>query len=162
MYQASPNLRHPANREDIPYAPHHAKVPSKRIIPRRCIWPVRQILMKLEIEASGFDGAQAFRHADHVGDTIALLDTEADLAVMRVGVVVCVCHKPFVDAEDTAGFKDTVDLGVHAFEGGRVHGGFDGVDGVEAFGRKRHLLVRIYELGCLRVAVELERVKYVP
>lgn len=96
--------------------------------------------MDLELEPRGLDGAQAFRDGDHVGDAVALLDAEADLAVAGVGVVVGVCHEPFVDAEDAAGLEDAEDLRVDALEGGGVHGGFDGVDGVEGGVWEGHLL----------------------
>lgn len=49
-----------------------------------------------------------------------------------VGGVVGVGHYPLVDAEDGAWFEDAEDLGVDAFEGGRVDGGFDGVGCVES------------------------------
>lgn len=44
-----------------------------------------------------------------------------------VGRVVGIGHHPFVDAEDAAGFEDAEDLGVDAFEGGGVDGGFNGI-----------------------------------
>ena len=56
--------------------------------------------------------------------------------MLGVGIVVLVGHQPFVDAEDAAGLEDAEDLRVDAFEGRRVHGGFDGVDGVERIGRE--------------------------
>ena len=96
--------------------------------------------MKFELEAGGFDGGKAFRDAHHIADAVALLDAEADFAVVRIRVVVGVGHEPFVDAEHAAGFQDTEDLAVDAFERGGVDGGFDSVDGVEGIGGKGHLL----------------------
>jgi len=75
---------------------------------------------------------ESFFPRDHVGDAVAALDAQADFAVAFVGRVVGVGHHPLVDAEDAAGFEDAEDLGVDAFEGGGVDGGFDGVGGVES------------------------------
>ena len=61
----------------------------------------------------------------------------------RVVVIVVVCHEPFVDAEDAAGLEDAEDLGVDAFEGGGVDGGFDCVDCVEGVFGEGHLLVGV-------------------
>ena len=69
-----------------------------------------------------------------------MFDAESYFPVVWVRVIVVISHEPFVDAEDAAGFEDAVDLGVDSFEGGGVHGGFDGVDAVEGVVWEGHLL----------------------
>ena len=133
-------LRHPRDRDQIPQAPHHPQVPVQRVVPRFRVLPVGQVLVEFQFETGGFDGGESFGDADHVADAVALLDSQADLAVVRVGVVVGVGHEPFVDAEDAAGLEDAEDLAVDAFEGRGVDGGFDGVDSVEGIRGKGHLL----------------------
>jgi len=125
------NFRQPRNSEDIPHTPNGTEITREWIIPGPRVRPIRQILVELEYEARGLYGGQSFRDLDHVRDAVTLLDVKADSAVVGVVVVVGVGHKPFVDAEDATRFEDAVDLGVDAFEGGGVDGGFDGVDGVE-------------------------------
>lgn len=67
----------------------------------------------------------------HVGDAVAALDPEADLAVALVARVVGIGHDPFIDAEDAAWLEHAEDLGVDAFEGRGVDGGLNGVGSVE-------------------------------
>lgn len=141
MRHRPPHLRHPRNGYHVAHTPRHPQIPIQRVIPRSRVRPVRQVLVHLELEPCGLNGAQAFGDGDHVGDAVALLDAEADLAVARVGIVVRVGHEPFVDAKDAARFEDAEDLRVDTLQGGGVHGGFDGVDGVEGIVREGHLLV---------------------
>ena len=140
MRHKPPHLRHPRYRHQIPHTPRHPQIPIQRIIPRPRIHPIRQILTYLQLKPCCFHGGDSFGDGHHVGDPVALFDTEADFAVVGVAAGVGGCHEPFVDGEDAAGFEDAVDLGVDAFEGGGVDGGFDGVDGVEGGGGEGHLL----------------------
>lgn len=76
-------------------------------------------------------GGNGFGLGGEVGDSVAELDAVPDGAVVRVEWGIGGGEHPFVEGEDTAGFENAVDLGVHGRKRGGVEGGFDGVDGVE-------------------------------
>ena len=105
--------------------------------------------MQLQLETSGFDSSDALGNAHHIGYSITLLDTESDFTVMFVGVIIIVGHEPFIDAKDATRLEDTVDLAVHTFEGGSVHGGFNGIDAVEGVFWERHLLFSVSRFSFL-------------
>lgn len=133
-------FRHTCNRDHIPQRLRHAQIPIEGVIPGPGVFACSEVFVEFELKAGGSDGLEALGDADHVRDSVALLDSKADAAVLGVVVVVGICHEPFVNAEDAAGFEHAENLGVDALEGGGVHGGFDCIDGVKAVVWEGHLL----------------------
>jgi hypothetical protein len=64
----------------------------------------------------------------------------ADLSMLWVVIIVVIGHEPLVNPEYTSGLEDLEDFGIDVFQRWVVSSGFDGVDGVEGFRRKWHLL----------------------
>lgn len=92
-----------------------------------------------ELKASPFEGGQALGDFDHVADTVTLLNPQPAGAVLRIVIVILICHQPFVYAEDSTGFQHSEDLLVYALQAWCVHGRFNRVHGVEAVFREAHL-----------------------
>lgn len=135
-------LGHPEYRECIAERLQVPHLAGQRPVPWHGVGALREVLVLEQLEASGLHGIEALLDWHHVGDAVAELNGEADLAVLGVVVVVVVGHEPFIHAKDTAGLEDAEDFTVDAFELGSVDGGLDGVDGVEGVIRKGHLLER--------------------
>ena len=130
---------HPGDGQEVPGGRHVLEGAREGEVPGDLVGSVGQILVVLELEAGVADGVQTLGDADHVGDAVTLLDTETNLAVLGVVVVVLISHKPLVHAEDAAGLQHAQDLLVHALELGGVDGGLNGVDGIEAIVGEAHL-----------------------
>ena len=122
---------HPHIPQQIPQVLRARQVARQRRVPRPPVRLLREVLFVLDDETRCAHRRERFSPRHHVGDAVAALDAEADLAVALVGRVVGVGHDPLVDAEDAAWLEHAEDLGVEAFEGRGVDGGFDGVGGVE-------------------------------
>lgn len=140
MGDTAADLGHAGDGEEVVDGAHVLEVARERVVPGGGVRALGQVLVQLELEAGGFDGGDALGDGHHVGDAVALLDAEADLAVVLVVVVVLVGHEPLVDAKDAAGLEHAVDLAVDALQRGGVHSGLDGVDAVEGVIREGHLL----------------------
>ena len=125
------NLAHPHISQQIPQVLRTRQVARQRRVPRPPVRLLREILFVLNDKTRFAHRRESFFPRHHVGDAVAALDAEADLAVALVARVVGVGHDPFVDAEDAAWLEHAEDLRVDAFEGRGVDGGFDGVGGVE-------------------------------
>ena len=67
------DLGHARDGQQVTEALRHAQVAVERVVPWARVIAVGQILVHLQLEASGLDGAQALGHAHHVGDAVALL-----------------------------------------------------------------------------------------
>lgn len=130
---------HAGNGEEVPGGAHVLEGARQRVVPRNGVGASSQVLVVLHLEASVLHSLDTLRDADHVGDTITLLDTETDATVLGIVVVVLVGHEPLVDGEGTAGLEDTEDLAVDTDELGGVDGGLNGVDSVEAVVGEVHL-----------------------
>lgn len=139
MNETTAPPRHPGDGEEVPRRGHVLERTSKRVVPGDRIRAISQVLVVEEIKASVLDGSQALGHLDHVGDTVSLLNTKTDCAVLRVVVVVLVGHEPFVDTENTTRLEHTLDFLVDTDELGRVDSGLDGVDSVEGVVGELHL-----------------------
>jgi hypothetical protein len=128
-------------RLDVP------ELTSQRPVPGEGIGTVREILVVEHLKARVVNGSDTLRDLAHVGNTITLLDTQSNLTVAEVVVVVLVSHEPLVHTEDTAGLKNSEDLAVDALESGSVHGSLDSINGIETVVGERHLLTT--ELACI-------------
>lgn len=137
--EATAPPRHAGNGEEVPGRGHVLERTSKRVVPGDRIRAISQVLVVEELEASALNGSQALGHLDHVGDTVSLLNTKTDCAVLGVLVVVLVGHEPLVDTEDTTRLEHTLDLLVDSDELGGVDGGLDSVDSVEGVVGELHL-----------------------
>lgn len=131
---------HADNGEDIANGLDVAELTSQRPVPGEGVRAVCQILVVQHLKAGVVDGGNTLRDLAHVGDTITLLDTQSDLTVVEVVVVVVVGHEPLVNTKDTTGLEDTEDLAVDALESRGVDSSLDSVDGIKAVVRERHLL----------------------
>jgi hypothetical protein len=133
------DVGHTDERGEVPDALHVLELAADGPVPGQLVGAVGQVLVDLELEAGGLHGGDGNLDLLHVADTITELNAQADLAVVRIVVVVFVGHQPLVDAEDAAGLENAEDLAVDALETGSVDGGLDGVDGVEGVVREVHL-----------------------
>lgn len=140
MHKATSELGHAGDGWEIPERLHILEVSSNRVVPWSNICAFGQILVVDELETSGLNGADALGDGNHIGDTVALLNTDANLAVADVVDVVAVGHQPLVNTKDTTWLKSAVDLAVDALEGLSVDGGLNGVDGIESLVGELHLL----------------------
>lgn len=132
-------VRHAGDGEDVTDGLDVAHLARQGPVPGVGVGAVGKILVVQHLEAGGLHGVEGLGDLAHVGDAVALLDAEADLAVVQVVVVVLVGHEPLVDAKDAAGLEDAEDLAVDALERGGVDGSLDGVDGVERVVGEAHL-----------------------
>ena len=130
---------HAGNGDEVPKGTHVLEGTGQRVVPRGSVRAGSEILMVLELEAGVLHGLDTLGDADHVGDTVTLLDTETDTAVLGVVVVVIVGHQPLVDTEGAAGLEDAENLRVDTDQLGSVHGGLNGVNGIEAVVGELHL-----------------------
>jgi hypothetical protein len=140
--ESTSELGHTENRGDVANGADVLELTRQRPVPWVRVVPVSQIFVVLHLEASSLHGSERNLDFLHVGDTITNLDTETNLAVVRVVVVVLVRHEPLIDAKDTTGLEDAEDLAVDTLEGGCVHSSLDSVDSVEGVVRERHLLTK--------------------
>ena len=134
------SLGHTSKSGEVPDAAHVLELTGKRPVPGVGVVTVCKILVDLKLETSSLHGSKSNLNLLHVGNTITDLDTETDLTVMGVVVVVSISHEPFVNTKDTAGLQDAEDLGVNALEGRSVDGSLNGVDGIESVLGEGHLL----------------------
>lgn len=130
---------HAGDGDKVPDGTHVLEGAGQRVVPGGSVGAGSEILVVLELETGVLHGLDTLGDADHVGDTVALLDTETDAAVLGVLVVVLVGHQPLVDTEGAAGLENAEDLRVDANQLGSVHSSLDGVDGVEAVVGELHL-----------------------
>lgn len=130
---------HADNGEEVPDGTHVLEGARQRVVPWGGVRALSQILVVEEIETSILHGLDTLGDADHVGDTVTLLDTQTDATVLGVVVVVLVSHEPLVDTEGTTGLQDTEDLRVDTDQIGGVDGSLNGVDSVEAVVGELHL-----------------------
>lgn len=138
--QAASDLGHSGNGWEIPDRLHVLEVASNWEVPwSGILGSLGEILVVLEDEASSLDGTETLRDADHVGDTVALLDTETNLTVTDVVDVVLVGHEPLVDTEDSAWLQNVEDLGIDTLERLCVDGSLNGIDGIEGLWCESHL-----------------------
>lgn len=135
---ASP-LSHAHNGEDVVDALDVAELARKRPVPREGIRAISKILVVQHLETGRLHGSETLGNLAHVGDTITLLNTEADLAVADVVVVIFLSHQPLVNTEDTTRLEHTEDLAVDALQSGGVASSLNGVDGVERVVGEGHL-----------------------
>ena len=112
---------------------------TKRVVPGDRVATLRNILVELELEPGGLDGAETLGDSDHVGDSVTNLNPVLQLTMVLVLGVVPVGHEPFVYTEDSTGLQDLEDLGVDTLETGGVDSGFNGVHGVEGVLGEVHL-----------------------
>mmetsp|Transcript_24329 Transcript_24329/g.71614 ORF Transcript_24329/g.71614 Transcript_24329/m.71614 type:complete len:227 (-) Transcript_24329:749-1429(-) len=112
---------------DLP-AGHEGRVPglATRVVVKRGVARVQHL------EAHVLERGDHLLGLGHVREPVPLLDLLLDLAVRRVVGVVLVREAPLVAGEDRAGLEHPLDLRVDALAHGRVAGGLDGVDRVEA------------------------------
>ena len=134
------DLGHAKDGRDIANGGDVLQLARQRPVPGVGVVTVRKILVVLHDEASSLHGGKSDLDLLHVGDTVTNLDTETDLTVVGVVVVVRIGHEPLVDTEDTAGLQYTEDLAVDTLEGGGVDSSLDGVNSIEGVVRERHLL----------------------
>lgn len=130
---------HTGNGEKVPRGSHVLERTGERVVPRNRVRTVGQILVVDEVETSVADSLKALRNLDHVGDTVTLLDTKTDLAVLSVVVVIFVCHEPLVDTEHTTGLQHTEYLLVDTLQLRSVDSRLDGVDSIEGVVWEAHL-----------------------
>lgn len=143
MDQTTANLGHSEDGGHIAERADVLELARKGPVPWVGVVALSEILVVLHDEASSLHGRQRNLNLLHVGDTVTDLDSETDLTVVGVVVVVGVRHEPLVDTEYTAGLQNAENLAVDALERGGVDSGLDGVDGVEGVVRERHLLVKL-------------------
>lgn len=134
------SLGHTSKSGEVPDAAHVLELTGKRPVPGVGVVTVCKILVDLKLETGSLHGSKSNLNLLHVGNTITDLDTETDLTVVGVVVVVSISHEPFVNTEDTAGLQDAENLGVNALEGRSVDGSLNGVDGIESVLGEGHLL----------------------
>ncbi|KAI6771855.1 hypothetical protein HG531_009480 [Fusarium graminearum] len=139
---------HAHNGEEVTDSLDVAELTSQRPVPGKGVGAIRKILVVEHFEARVVDGSDTLRDLAHVGNTITLFDTQSNLTVAEVVVVVLVSHEPLVHTEDTTGLKNTENLAVDALESGSVNGGLNGINGIEAVVGERHLLP--WELACIQ------------
>ncbi len=132
-------LGHANNGKDVARRLDVAQLARQRPVPGRRIRAVSQILVVQHLKARVLDGVESLLDLAHVGNAITLLDSEADLTVVKVVVVVIISHEPLVDTKDTTGLEHTEDFAIDALEGGGMDGGLDGIDSIEAVVGKGHL-----------------------
>jgi hypothetical protein len=163
-------LSHTENGEQVADGTNVLKVSSERVVPRDGVGALGKVLVVLELESGGLDGAESLGNLDHLGDTVTTgcglaswseikdcrlgyihLNSVADLTVLGVVGVVVVGHQPFVDTENSTGLEDLEDLGVDTLKGGGVDGSLDSVNGVERVGRERHLLDSLFSRSPARL-----------
>ena len=130
---------HADNGEDIANGLDVAELTSQRPVPWEGVRAVCQILVVQHLKAGSLHGGQSFLDLAHVGNTVAQLDTETDLTVVKVVVVILISHEPLVDTEDATGLQDTEDLAVDTLKSGSVDSGLDGVDGIKGVILETHL-----------------------
>jgi hypothetical protein len=165
-----PDTAHPQHPEEITQSLRASQIASERRIPRPPIrnrrhFPLSEILLVLDNEASFLHRFQRFFPGDHVRYPIASLDSQADLTMVLVALVVRVRHHPLVNPEDAAWFQHAENLRVNGFKGGSVDGGFDGVGCVEGVRREVDFLgAEVSELICHRAREpqQLSKKKYSP
>ena len=134
------DLGHPQDGEYVAEGLDVLELAAEGPVPGGVVDAVSEILVVEELEAGSLHGVEGDLDLAHVGNAVTLLDTETDLAVVQVVVVVVFGHEPFVHTENTAGLEDTENLRVDAFEGWCVDGGLNGVDCVESVIFEGHLL----------------------
>jgi hypothetical protein len=138
--QTTANLSHAEDGRNITNGADVLELARERPVPWVGVVTLGKILVVLHDEASSLHGLERNLDLLHVRDTVANLDSETDLTVVGVIVVVGVGHEPLVDTENTAGLQDAENLAVNALEGRCVDSGLDGVDGIEGVVREGHLL----------------------
>jgi hypothetical protein len=143
--QTTTDLGHSEDGRNITKCADVLQLARERPVPWVRVVTLSEILVVLHDEASSLHGLERNLDLLHVGDTVTDLDSETDLTVVRVVVIVVVGHEPLVDTEHTAGLQDAEDLAVDALEGRCVDGGLDGVDCIEGVVGERHLLVPVSE-----------------
>lgn len=122
---------------DVLHLARHGPVPGEGVV------ALGKIILDEHLETSGPHGGLGIGNLAHVGDAITLLDTETDLTVLEVIIVVLLGHQPLIDTEDTTGLENAEDLAVDTLKSRGVDGSLDGVDGVEAVVGEVHLLLRM-------------------
>ena len=148
--EATSDLGHAKDGGNVANGADVLQLTGQRPVPWVRVVPVCQILVVLHDEASLLHGIERNLNLLHVRDTVTNLDSETDLAVVGVVVVVLVGHEPFVDTKDTAGLENAEDLAVDTLERWCVDSGLDGVDSIERVVGERHLLRAVSERysGC--------------
>jgi hypothetical protein len=101
-----------------------------------------QILVMEHFEARVLDGINALGDLAHVGDAITLLDTQSNLTVAEVVIVILIGHEPLINTENATRLKHSEDLAVDTLEGRSVTGSLNGIDSIEAVVREGHLLIK--------------------
>jgi hypothetical protein len=101
-----------------------------------------QILVVKHLKARVLNGIDALGDLAHVGDTISLLDTQSNLTVAEVIIIILVGHEPLIDTENTTRLENSEDLTVDAFEGRGVAGSLNGINSIKAVVREGHLLIK--------------------
>jgi len=130
---------HAGDGEEVPDGTHVLERSRQRVVPGDSVGASSQVLVVFELEAGVLHGLDTLGDGDHVGDTVTLLNTETDTAMLGVIVVVLVSHQPFVHTEGAAGLENAEDLRVDANQLGSVHGGLDGVHSVKGVVGELHL-----------------------
>ena len=111
------DLGHAKNGREVADAAKVLQITGERPVPWvGVLITVSQVLVHFQLEASLLHGLESDLDLLHVGDTVTLFDTKADLAVVLVAIVVVVRHQPFVDAEDATGLEDTKDLAIDTLQ----------------------------------------------
>ena len=131
---------HADNGEGVKEGLHVLPLASQWPPPRNGVWPLSEILVVLQLEACIAYGLKTIGDLDHVANAITLLDTQPDLPVLEVVVVVVIRHQPFVHTEHTAWLQYTENLAVNTNELGGMYGSLNGVNGVKTVVREVHLL----------------------
>lgn len=159
---------HAHNGEDVTDGLDVAELTSQGPVPGKSIRAHGKILVVEHLETRVLDGVKSLRDLAHVGDTITLLDTQSNLTVAEVIVVVLVGHEPLVHTEDTTGLENSEDLAVDTLKSRGVASSLNGIDGIEAVVREGHLLKGVLAggrdprmLDCTNHKVTLDKLELV-
>lgn len=140
MHERAAPLRHADDVEDVTGRLDVTELARNWPIPRHRVISCCKILVHDHVEADGINGRKCLGDLAHVGDTVALLDSETNVSVVKVIVVILLSHEPLVDAEYATRLEDTEDLAVDSLKGGSVDRRLNRVNSVERVVREGHLL----------------------
>ncbi|KAI6775056.1 hypothetical protein HG530_001814 [Fusarium avenaceum] len=107
---------HANNSENVTNGLDVAELTRQGPPPGESIGAHCQILVVEHLEARVLDGINTLGDLAHVGDAIALLDTQSNLTVAEVVIVILIGHEPLINTENTSRLKHSEDLAVNTLK----------------------------------------------